>query len=831
MTSETTCRPPYRQFAEYLPADNPTFGNPTFDAAPQRVLIARLSPFQDVDRSLPHLFLFQEVRRALPEAYIDLAFFPTAHARAAFDACRPIAPYLVGTQSLRGAADFDAVLISNAYTLELINLPYLFLHSGIPLLAGERGPEWPPIVLGGSNAMAAQAVIRMVDGIFFGEGEGLAGPLAAILCARPKEQALARAAAEVPGFWTAGTPGRVTRAACDPQARHLAVEYPLLNTPAVRSASLQINYGCPAFCSFCFEGYDRKPYRELPLPDLLAAARRLQRAQGAQEVDLYSFNFNTYREIMPLLLELHRLFYRVGFLSQRADILQQVPGLLEAEVAADKRSFTVGVEGISARQRAWLHKSLPTADLLGLLDRLLAARIREVKLFFLLTGHEDEADIADFRDLLRQIKAIRRARNPGIRVIFSFGLLIRMPFTPLRYDRLYLDEAHWRPLIGLCKSACETNGFEFRLAFDWPAYCTAQVLAMGGCWLQDPVIELAREGYLFDAELPAEYWPRLQARLAAAGRLDARFLGAKGPDYPFALDMVESAVPAAFLYHQYQAAAAGIDEGYCLGTQDERGRCLGCGACVEPAQREAITQHRLSQPHQGPYLAALQQAVSHKQRQRPRYYVLQVGPVQAGLHSEWLDAWVMQRLFACCPDLEGQLLAVQESLFAAPPPKGIKRGRFPAMGGESVFALYAWDPAALDQILACAPGGTAHCTPALAPRPAEGFTPGLFSRLRLDLFLPAAPFPGARVQLDRYLQAAYVPYSLQREGEGAYRVLVSDKGAKKKVLYGGRIESDETGLRAALEIGPRFDLLALVEQFGPLYNLPYLEAQVSAIAW
>ena len=75
----------YRHFEAYLPPDNPTFHNPSFDGAPYRVLIARLSPFRDVDRSIPHLYLYHEVRRALPAAYIDLAFFPGEHERAAFE--------------------------------------------------------------------------------------------------------------------------------------------------------------------------------------------------------------------------------------------------------------------------------------------------------------------------------------------------------------------------------------------------------------------------------------------------------------------------------------------------------------------------------------------------------------------------------------------------------------------------------------------------------------------------------------------------------------------------------------------------------------------------
>lgn len=201
-----------------------------------------------------------------------------------------------------------------------------------------------------------------------------------------------------------------------------------------------------------------------------------------EEINLYSFNFNTHSDILTLLPALHRLFDRVGLKSQRIDILHRAEYLLEAEVLADKREFTLGVEGVSRQLRDWLRKSLSDEALTGVLRRLLEQEIRRVKLFYILTGYETETDIAEFRRFLRWLKETRRALRRRIRIIFSFGLLVRMPFTPLRYDRLFLDPAHWRPLIGAVKSACETNGFEFRLAYDWPEYAVTQVLALGGYW-------------------------------------------------------------------------------------------------------------------------------------------------------------------------------------------------------------------------------------------------------------------------------------------------------------------------------------------------------------
>ena len=159
---------------QFRPVSNPTFANPAFGKAKLKVLIVRLSPFRDVDRSTPHLFLSDAARRAEPRSYVDMCFLPLLRDRRVLTAAG--VPLLMGMQSCRSVDEFDVILVSNSYTLELINLPYMLANSGIPLEAGKRDEMWPPLIVGGSNVMCAQAIIRedgesFADAVFFGEGE------------------------------------------------------------------------------------------------------------------------------------------------------------------------------------------------------------------------------------------------------------------------------------------------------------------------------------------------------------------------------------------------------------------------------------------------------------------------------------------------------------------------------------------------------------------------------------------------------------------------------------------------------------------------------------
>ena len=96
--------------------------------------------------------------------------------------------------------------------------------------------------------------------------------------------------------------------------------------------------------------------------------------------------------------------------------------------------------------------------------------------------------------------------------------------------------------------------------------------------------------------------------------------------------------------------------------------------------------------------------------------------------------------------------------------------------------------------------------------PVDEFTPGAFAKAHLVLFLPLS-LPAARAALEEYLRGAYVPFSLRREGEG-YTIDVPPRGVKKKVVFGGRLESLPEGTAITLEVGPKFDLLALLQAAG-----------------
>ena len=755
------------------------------------MLIVRLSPFADVERSTPHLFLAREIRTALPDAFVDMAFLPRDEdARLLEEAGLPL---LIGTQSHRGVGDFDLVFVSNSWLLEQVNLPFLLARSGIPLWSSARGAKWPPLVLGGSNSTAAHALVSesgdcMADAIFFGEGEGSAGRIAAMSSASrelPKQERMRRIASEVPGLWPAGSlAARVRRTTCsDPDSAGEGTAAPVLPGPEAATARLSITRGCPCFCSFCYEGHDRKPFRQVPASEALRAARELKRNTGADTLEIESFNFNTHTEIARLLRDLNFLFHRVNLMSQRVDILARTPGLLDLEIAADKTSFTLGIEGISRRVRSFLMKSLEETDIRSVLEAIHARRTREVKLFYLLAGREDPRDLEEFADFVKWLKQLRMRSDAPPRVLFSFGMLVRMPFTPLRYDAPVLEEQPWRQAAGRVKSICQTNGFEFRLAMPWPEYQATQAFALGGHSLHPLLEQIAGAGCVAGRGLPQEAGPWVGEWLMAHAELG----GEKRPDQPFAFPFLEDGPAAASLYSQFRDAQEGHDAGYCRRGAGESSECAMCPGCTRSPRRPAGGSGVAED------VAGLASLMSRKHRLKPSFMKVRLPREAAGLGSRWMEAWLMRKLLEESPSQLDNVLAVREALVDASGAFGEETPWY----GLTVAAVTAWHPEKLAELIG-RPGGT------FGPID-ERRAPGVFATLRIHVEVSSSIFPRAAESLAAFLRDAHAPVTLSRAG-GALKLVPAEKTLKRKMLREGTCMEIPDGWALDLVIGQKFPL-------------------------
>lgn len=801
-----------------IPEVMPELANPEFATAPRRVLIVRLSPWKDLDRSSSHLLIFSETRRALPEAFIDFAFFPGKADRDILSDAG--LPWFYGIASRGSPAAFDLVLVSNAFGLELVNLAGLFTTAGLPLLASQRASAFaagsdggtavlPIVILGGSNAAACGPLVlengdSIVEGLFFGEGEGAIGELVRLLSdrGRTREQRL-DAAESVEGFWSIRSPaGKRTKVRRLDSSPPPLVDPVVLNSPESATARLQISAGCPGLCSFCFEGWDRRPYRELPEAEVVRAARLLKRRTGADTLEVYTFNFNTHEAMVPLMFELGRVYRRVNLMSQRLDILASSPALLAAELAADKRSFTLGIEGLSGRMRSYYRKGLSDRDIERLEELLLVPGVRELKLFYIIAGLEEAADLAEFADFMRRLGERRDERAKGLRILVSAGYLVRIPRTPLEYAPLALEEAPLAAIAAAMERACAMADAEFRLAVHFDEYCADQLLVLGdgrvGKWL----LEAPANGFVYDGPLSRGAWESLRAHAERTGLLGPAFLSEKGENWSPPLPFLEH--DAEVLRNEYLFAQAGKDREACLG-----GSCSGCGACPDPAAIAAMTGHAF----RGIDAAAAEKIgrlTAAKAAFKPVHLEVELPLSLAGAADAYRGAWLTRRLVSAGG--EGAELAVFESrecLFSGSVAYGLPEGFI----GRTVFAVYGPRTERIAE-LALAAGF----------RPVE--RPAMPERLRIEISLPdflgygdgKEAIADMAAALKTWLSRSHVNCT-EFATPGGRRFEVAPKDARKAVLFAaeirtGRAGNDMEAPSLLITAGKKADLSTLLAALG-----------------
>ncbi len=490
--------------------------NPLFEDAQYRILIVRLSPFRDVESSYTHLVLFDETRRALPAAYIDFAFMPNLpHKKALSMENRP---WFLGRASNRSALEFNMLLISCAFSLELLNIPWLLTQSGIPFSRQERmeNDSLPFLLLGGSSAVCSGSLVKiadnrvidsLVDAMFFGEGEGRISEIVRIAAedsrsGLSKSSIIAHIASEIEGFWPCDSSFACKRALSTQRPAVLTSPI-MLNSENADSIKLAITAGCIGHCTFCLEGWDRRPFIEKPVDHLSKSAIMLKRASGASDVELFSYNFNMHKNIIQLIQIFGKYFMHVSMMSQRLDILYKKPEILAAELAAGKRSFTLGIEGISERIRNYYQKGISEEQIWTSITRILENRAREIKLFFIISGFEEGSDLEEFAHFCDRLAHHKIETHSVTRVIVSAGYLVRLPFTPLQFAPLQGNRALMESIASaLCKS-CKQANLEFRLASSFEDYWMDQLLSLGGSIAHDWLQTCPKNGFFYDLHVPS----------------------------------------------------------------------------------------------------------------------------------------------------------------------------------------------------------------------------------------------------------------------------------------------------------------------------------------
>ncbi|NUN22643.1 MAG: radical SAM protein [Candidatus Jettenia caeni] len=363
------------------------------------------------------------------------------------------------------------------------------------------------------------------------------------------------------------------------------------------TGSLQISNGCPCFCAFCAESWERKPYRERSLPKLLEGLRSAKAHQGLDTVNLLSFNFNTHEELYPMVLSFYEETANISLKSQRFDLLSTDRFLVEVLQIIGKTTVSCGMEGISERLRRYLHKNLTEEQVYKACEFLFERGIRELKIFLISTGLEQEEDFLEFEKFVKRLADLKSMCRSNVRSIFSLTPLYYSPHTPLEFHTCITVLEDTKKIRKKVEHICKLHGMEFRESASHEESWLTQLLAMGDRRLTPALVRSSiTDGFTYYNNIPNQIIKTWRTYLTELGLSEGHYFRAKGKDHIFPWDDIDLGVSKKFLWEEYERSIHFRERDYCLGRPQVEAQCLGCGACPTGAQIKKITRHKASQP-------------------------------------------------------------------------------------------------------------------------------------------------------------------------------------------------------------------------------------------
>ena len=301
------------------------------------------------------------------------------------------------------------------------------------------------------------------------------------------------------------------------------------DTESLGLGSVQISTGCPCFCAFCAESWERKPYRERSLSRISESLKTAKACQGLDTVNLLSFNFNTHAELYPMILSLYREMDNVSLKSQRFDLLAGDSFLAEVQQTIGKTTVSCGMEGISERLRRRLHKNLTEAQIYKACESLFKRGIRELKIFLIATGLEQGDDFVEFERFVKSLESLKSMSDSHVRIIFSLTPLYYPPHTPLQFHACLTSLGDIKNIKKSIERACKSGGMEFRESASFEEMWLTQLLAKGDRRLTPALIRSSIEdGILYYNVIPRQALRNWRGYLADLALTEEDYFSEKG---------------------------------------------------------------------------------------------------------------------------------------------------------------------------------------------------------------------------------------------------------------------------------------------------------------
>ncbi len=521
---------------------------------------------------------------------------------------------LFSIESRRCLADFDILGITLPYELCYTNILTILDTAGLPLLAKDRGEDYPLVTGGGPCSFNPEPVADFFDAIVIGDGEEAVLDMGRIVLAGKEEgigkQEILSRLSEIDGIYIpcffepeyAGEKFTGIRPLMDGytqvRRRVLPELLPIYSSgtplvPVVKPVhdrlGIEIARGCTRGCRFCQAGIIYRPARERTVEDIFELAEQGIAATGFDELALLSLSSGDYSCLPELLIKLMDRFadefVSVSMPSMRVGTL--TPEIIEQIKRVRKTGFTVAPEAGTDRLREVINKGISEDDLLTTCEDAFGAGWNLIKFYFMI-GLPTET-MEDVEGIVELVKKAKESAGQGRRVQInvSVATFVPKPHTPFQWQpQLSIDEAGER--LNMLRKLLPRKGIKLKTN-DIHVSFLEGVFSRGDRRLSCLIETAWRDGARLDGW--SEHFNLQKWHLAAeqCGIVLESYLDGRAMTKVLPWDHIDCGVDKTFLKQEWQKA---MEQTY---TPDCRNHgCQKCGLCdlktVKPVVHKGVAK-------------------------------------------------------------------------------------------------------------------------------------------------------------------------------------------------------------------------------------------------